>query len=177
MLKVIPYRISINRSHLMTKLVSFISFLFEDFSISSIFNIFRNENKINPQYNIAIAMNIMQPKIQMVKALNPVPDALICLQIRKDYLLFVCIITCINSITWALVKIFVKTRKMVTIKPALPGTTSGSMRKLIAATSTNVAHIRWQLIKIPLIPFKLRSNLIRIPNLDVSFECLIISKG
>ena len=49
-----------------------------------------------------------------------------------------------NSLfTCALEKKFVKTRNKVTRSPARPGTTFGSMRKLIDPTSTNIAHIIW----------------------------------
>ena len=46
----------------------------------------------------------------------------------------------IHFITCALLKKLVNTRKIVTIKPALPGTTFGSMTKLIDVTITNIAQ-------------------------------------
>ena len=45
--------------------------------------------------------------------------------------------------TCAFEKKLVKTRNKVTSKPARPGTTSGSTKKLIEATNTKVAHMKW----------------------------------
>ena len=133
-------------SDLMIEISSLISFsILVVFAESATLGIFLKLNKIIPQYSIAQAMNIMQVETYIVKAVKPNASSCnncIILNIFCDFRLH-------NSyLTWASEKNFVKTRNKVTSNPARPGTTFGSMTKLIDATITNIAHIKQQLIMI-----------------------------